>query len=144
MKKRIVRLTESDLTRIVKRVLKEQTGPQHNMDIVNAEFQAEADDLEAIRNELVNKINNTSALDKAEFGNIIDRLKLKLTKIKNNQYLKQQRKEIARLEQILATVEQTYQQHQAGKVIDKKRLVQNILSVIPPIGVFYQKDSIGW
>lgn len=126
--KRIIRLTESDLTRIVKRVIKEQESLTTFPGGTSMDKEIEA--LEELKKQLENTKKDLELDKKNVGGATIDRIRKYFT-------IRKLRKENKELEDQLKELERDIKDLESGKVLtttQKKHITYTIGSIIGYIG----------
>lgn len=131
--KRIIRLTESDLTRIVRRVIKEQPAfGQEKTKETESALEEQIFELERIQYDLKQTLKELEQDKNIAGGKLMPRIKNWLTKNR----LKKENQEIAkRIEQTQRDIE-TYNSGRLLSNSEKKALLARVGAVISAIGVF--------
>ena len=131
--KRIIKLTESDLTRIVRRVIMEQPAfGQEKTKETESALEEQVFELERIQYDLKQTLKELEQDKNRAGGKVIPRIKNWLTK---NRLKKENQLITQRIEQAQRDIE-TYN---SGKLLtdsEKKKLLTSIGAVISAIGVF--------
>jgi hypothetical protein len=94
------------------------------------DIQTQRAELQAIKDELSQKIMDTRKLDKYLNGGLIARIRTKLDILHQKDLLKQDQREVEILKRKLQHAQDALEQHQSGNIINKKNFAQRLITLL--------------